>query len=158
MSQVIDMRGKKIGMLQVLDYEPIIQHKGAVWRCRCDCGRETLARGTALRKGEKKSCGCQGRGLGKLKDIRCEFCGEPMVDAKNRFCSKSCAAKARNGAQYVIVDKGFAWTKSMGRLWNCRYQRFVHCEDRNCAKCGWNPEVAKARSEKILESLNGRPE
>lgn len=123
MSKVIDMRGQRFGMLQVLDYEPIIRDRAAMWRCRCDCGREILARGTSMRKGEKKSCGCQGRGLGKL-------------------------------------DEGmYKWTKEpTGGLWNCRYQRFVHCEDRNCAKCGWNPDVAKARSEKILESLKGRPE
>lgn len=121
MSKVIDMRGQRFGCLLVLDDEPIMQDKAALWHCRCDCGREILARGTSMRKGEKKSCGCNGRGLGKLKD------GQGL------------------------------WTReSSGKLWNCQYQRNVQCEDRNCAKCGWNPAVAMARSEKILESLNRR--
>lgn len=120
MSKVIDMRGQRFGMLEVLDYEPIFQDRAAMWLCRCDCGREVLARGTSMRKGEKKSCGCQGRGLGKRKDVH-------------------------------------EWTKeATGRLWNCRYQRNVNCEDRNCEKCGWNPAVAKARSEEIQENLNRR--
>lgn len=29
-----------------------------VWRCRCDCGRETLARADKLQQGRKQSCGC----------------------------------------------------------------------------------------------------
>lgn len=30
----------------------------AWWKCKCDCGSETSASGTALRSGHKKSCGC----------------------------------------------------------------------------------------------------
>lgn len=68
MSKVIDMRGKRFGMLVVLDDPPVVQDRAAFWHCRCDCGREILAKGTSMRKGEKKSCGCHGRGLGKLYD------------------------------------------------------------------------------------------
>ena len=122
MSKVIDMRGQRYGMLEVLDDEPVFRDRAAMWHCRCDCGREILARGTSMRKGEKKSCGCQGRGLGKLNDVQ------------------------------------ELWTKeSTGKLWNCQFQENVDCEDRNCANCGWNPEVAKARSRKILARLrNGK--
>lgn len=28
------------------------------WRCRCDCGKETVVRSTRLKSGETKSCGC----------------------------------------------------------------------------------------------------
>ncbi len=31
---------------------------GMVWRCQCDCGKECLAVGSRLTRGEKKSCGC----------------------------------------------------------------------------------------------------
>lgn len=30
----------------------------AMWRCRCDCGSETVVRGTALTTGNSRSCGC----------------------------------------------------------------------------------------------------
>lgn len=29
-----------------------------LWNCKCECGQETLATGTALKNGHKKSCGC----------------------------------------------------------------------------------------------------
>lgn len=30
----------------------------ATWLCRCDCGKEVIARGVNLRSGNTKSCGC----------------------------------------------------------------------------------------------------
>ncbi len=30
----------------------------ALWRCRCDCGREKVIRADALLSGSTKSCGC----------------------------------------------------------------------------------------------------
>ena len=115
MAKVIDLRGQRFGILEVLDAPPIIQHRAAFWHCRCDCGKEILARGASMRKGERKSCGCQGRGPKK--------------------------------GQYQ---------KSTAKLLECQYQLNVECLDRNCENCGWNPEVAKARNEKILENLNRR--
>ena len=29
-----------------------------LWECKCDCGKLTLASGTDLKSGHKKSCGC----------------------------------------------------------------------------------------------------
>ena len=46
--------------------------------------------------------------------------------------------------------------KAVGSLWKCRYQQSVSCADRNCDKCGWNPEVAKARSAAILKKMGVR--
>ena len=28
------------------------------WKCKCDCGQETIVQGTCLRSGNTKSCGC----------------------------------------------------------------------------------------------------
>lgn len=47
------------------------------------------------------------------------------------------------------------WQQAEAGLWKCRYQKFVRCKDRDCARCGWNPEVAKARSVAILEKMGG---
>lgn len=29
----------------------------------------------------------------------------------------------------------------------------VYCEEKNCEKCGWNPEVAEARLESVKQKL-----
>lgn len=65
--KVKDMRGLRFGRLVVIEQVPpeqlnqSVHERRAVWRCRCDCGEESLVRGSDLRaKGVRgvKSCGC----------------------------------------------------------------------------------------------------
>ena len=59
--------GLRFGLLVVLRRvnpgTPDARHH-AWWLCRCDCGREVLAQGVKLRRGQRRSCGsafCRGR-------------------------------------------------------------------------------------------------
>lgn len=57
----IDITGQKFGRLTVLekvDYKDTPNRCEAKWRCKCDCGNIVEVRGTSLRKGLTKSCGC----------------------------------------------------------------------------------------------------
>lgn len=49
--------GKRFGRLVVIAYAG---KRGGMhrWRCRCDCGRETVVGQTLLQTGKTKSCGC----------------------------------------------------------------------------------------------------
>lgn len=49
--------GKRFGMLTVLEYagKRDGMHR---WRCRCDCGKESIVGQTLLQSGKTKSCGC----------------------------------------------------------------------------------------------------
>ena len=39
-------------------------------------------------------------------------------------------------------------------MYNCHFvPKGVQCDKKECHKCGWNPEVAEARLEKIREEL-----
>lgn len=51
-----DLVGKRFGMLSVIGYEGkrAGMHR---WRCRCDCGQETVVGQTLLQSGKTKSCG-----------------------------------------------------------------------------------------------------
>jgi hypothetical protein len=53
-----DMTGQRFGMLEVLSYSHT-RNKRAYWHCRCDCGREIVTEGKAMRQGKTKSCGCK---------------------------------------------------------------------------------------------------
>lgn len=56
---MVDLTGKKYGMLTVIEEVPDIRKFGSiVWRCKCDCGNETLVSSNALRTGNTISCGC----------------------------------------------------------------------------------------------------
>ena len=58
----IDISGQKFGRLQVI----CVDHKkydnfgntSYYWKCSCDCGNEIVVQGSALKRGDIKSCGC----------------------------------------------------------------------------------------------------
>ncbi len=54
----IDMKGKVFERLMVTGQMPSDKRGEAVWACLCICGNETEVRGSALRNGSTKSCGC----------------------------------------------------------------------------------------------------
>lgn len=57
MSKVIDETGNQYGYLTVLERAGSKSGKAA-WRCKCDCGNETVVTGDNLRQGKTISCGC----------------------------------------------------------------------------------------------------
>lgn len=57
--RLVDMTGLKFGLLTVIGRVESTDKNGqAMWRCDCECGGSTNARGTALRAGHYQSCGC----------------------------------------------------------------------------------------------------
>lgn len=57
MPKIINVIGKKFNRLTVIEraYRP---YPGTFFRCRCDCGNETIVVSQKLRFGSTKSCGC----------------------------------------------------------------------------------------------------
>jgi len=72
-SNFIDITGQRFGRLVVIRYRGYETPKGtsdsrnALWLCKCDCGNKAVVRGTHLRSGETRSCGCITRKHGKCK-------------------------------------------------------------------------------------------
>ena len=52
--------GRRFGRLVVIGYDGR-RGRYPYWRCRCDCGRETVVRQANLKSGHTKSCGCMRR-------------------------------------------------------------------------------------------------
>ena len=57
--KVIDITGQRFGRL-VAKFPAPGPHgvKGVQWFCQCDCGNAKFIRGSLLRKGVVRSCGC----------------------------------------------------------------------------------------------------
>lgn len=53
----VEMVGRKFHRLTVMCFEEK-RGKQLFWKCLCDCSKETVVLGTALRVGKTKSCGC----------------------------------------------------------------------------------------------------
>lgn len=54
----IEIIGKKFGRVTVLEQVDRKEKHDTMYRCRCDCGAEFIARGFSLRHGTTRSCGC----------------------------------------------------------------------------------------------------
>lgn len=55
---MIDMTGKKYGMLTVIDKDHQDGRGEWYWKCKCECGNEKVVSGYKLRSGNTSSCGC----------------------------------------------------------------------------------------------------
>lgn len=79
MPKRIDLTGQRFGRLTVVCEAGRDDRQQVVWKCVCDCGAETYSTTGTLRRGNKKSCGCEqggfrdhtGERFGMLTAIRC---------------------------------------------------------------------------------------
>ncbi len=56
-----DLRGRRFNMITVLDFAEGYKHKNnrcKYYKCLCDCGNIFYAKGSNIKKGRTKSCGC----------------------------------------------------------------------------------------------------
>lgn len=58
MSQKIPMIGRRFGRLTVIAEAGKSKSGLLMWQCKCDCGNKTVVRGSHLRGGQIRSCGC----------------------------------------------------------------------------------------------------
>lgn len=52
----LNLMEQKFGKLLVI--EEVGRNNGVIWKCKCECGKETIVRSSHLRSGQVKSCGC----------------------------------------------------------------------------------------------------
>ena len=103
--------GMRFGRLTALEYAPILDAKGrvkrAAWKCKCDCGNETIVATSHLRSGHTQSCGCYGRESFKTVNITHGATHTPLyriwAAMKRRCYTPSVPAYKYYGAKGVRV-------------------------------------------------------
>ena len=65
MSKRTDLTGQRFGRLVVESFAGTNKSRESLWLCNCDCGKQITTRGSSLKNGETKSCGCFQRELSK---------------------------------------------------------------------------------------------
>ena len=62
MGKLIDLTGQRFGKLVIIqraeDHIKPSGQRSTMWLCRCDCGNNTTIRGSDLKSGKTRSCGC----------------------------------------------------------------------------------------------------
>lgn len=69
-----DLTGRQFERLLVLGEVKKEGSSKRFWRCRCDCGRETIVEDSHLKSGHTKSCGCYRREIQRKKGL--DICGQ----------------------------------------------------------------------------------
>lgn len=108
MSQKIPMIGRRFGRLTVTTECGRSKTGLVMWECKCDCGNIAIVRGTHLREGSIRSCGC----------IRRE-------DASTRFSEH----RKTNTRVYRI------WRNMKTRCNNPKHKHFHHYGGRGITIC-----------------------
>lgn len=94
---------QRFGRLTVIECLGINKWHQNVWRCQCDCGKETTALISPLKSGNKRSCGCLEVAKGK-ENTRWRGYEDLSL---TRFTSIRLGAKKR-GLEFTITIKD-AW-------------------------------------------------
>lgn len=63
MGKFIDLSGKRFGRLVVIEKTDRRSGTNAIWKCKCDCGKETFVSSGNLRSENTTSCGCLNKEL-----------------------------------------------------------------------------------------------
>lgn len=94
-----DLTGQRFGHLTVLGSTEKRENGYVVWRCACDCGRETLADTKRLKRGMATDCGCITKKSTRGRKITEDLTGQ-------RFGMLQVESRAENRREHVY--------------WNCR--------------------------------------
>ena len=111
--RIHDITGNRYGSLVVL--YPVSKQRedgsAVVWRCRCDCGKETNVLQSSLVAGNKKSCGClkekTQQSLSEQFEMVDGTCVEWLRDRKRRTDNKT-------GCKGVFRKKNGKYSASIG--------------------------------------------
>lgn len=103
MSKLIDLTSKKFGKLTVIrrnhDYVKVVR-----WDCKCECGNTKTIRGSSLKDGSTKSCGClaKKRNIGKRKP---EQAKKHIGKKFNRLTIIDIERKTNGYGGYYVITK-----------------------------------------------------
>ena len=162
MSVIKDEAGKRYSKLTVVSFAGVIG-RYATFLCRCDCGNETIVRGSDLRTGNTKSCGkCKkerhGMSRSRLYNI--------WIHIKMRTQNPSTTFFEDYGGRGISVCEEWAnsfssfsdWAKSSGYSDDLTIERIDvngnYCPD----NCKWIPikDQANNRRTTVNITFNGK--
>ncbi|MHB8727609.1 MAG: hypothetical protein ACYC9K_01070 [Sulfuricaulis sp.] len=144
-NEIKTMVGMTFGRFRVLEMAGTGKY-GALWKCVCECGQLRIVRGTALRAGMSRSCGClaseiAAKRLTKHGHARPKFRTSEYViwvDMIQRCTNPRSAAYADYGGRGISVCE--RWMKFEAFLVDMGARPTNHTLDRRDNNKGYLPE------------------
>jgi len=108
----IDMAGKVVGRLTVIERVGCSIDRRALWLCRCSCGGSKRVNGSDLRRGRTQSCGCINRDRvipppinpGRAMPCVIEGCGS-ATSPEGDYCAVHKRRITRHGSPFRAMSK-----------------------------------------------------
>lgn len=125
MPSLIDITGQRFGRLLVVALHSRGDQQGSRWSCLCDCGKTTIRKAAAMKRGSVRSCGC----LARETTSRLRRHEYGMASMRHAYRNYINSAKKRNLS------------------FNLTIETFRDITIRPCSYCGIEPEQVTNRPE-----------
>lgn len=174
MAKYIDITGQKFGRLEVVEFAGYTKHRAVTWRCKCECGNETVVRGDHLRYGRTSSCGClraetsAKRGKDNAKhgmwDTRLYHCWQGMKQRCDGTGNKQ-SRKRYHDRGITVCDEWINsfeafmdWSLKNGYQDNLTLDRINNDESYKPSNCRWSDAITQQNNTSKNRGLsyNGR--
>lgn len=168
MSRKIDLTGKRFGNVVVVREDKSgTSHdteKRLRWICRCDCGKEWSVRGSNLKAGNTKSCGC----LSKSQHLTHGLYGSPEYYTWKSMIQRCTNSKAKNYNHYggrgiTVCDSWMVFEnfyKDMGARPSNKHtlDRINNSKGYESGNCRWATMLQQSRNTRscVYVCFNGR--
>lgn len=175
MGKFKDLTGMKFNRLFVLEQAGRDKYGKILWKCKCDCGKETVTHGRQLVNGRCKSCGCLNleakRKAAKYNGLVSD---EPRLHNIWKSMIARCYKSSTNcfssyGGRGISVCKEWAnketgfpnfveWAKENGYADNLSIDRINNdgnYEPGNCRWADWNTQAANRRKPDKIKNQYG---
>ena len=119
-----DLTGQKFGRLTVIEKtDKRDSSRCIIWRCKCDCGKETLVSSSSLTRGHTKSCGCYNRDISSLKNTK-DLLGQrfgrlTVIEKTNQRDGRAVQWKCKCDCGNIVIVTGSSLTRGNTQSCGC---------------------------------------
>lgn len=114
----LELTGKKFNRLLVLSFSSNLNNKHSYWDCLCDCGKIVNVKGTHLKDGSTKSCGCYG------------------IEKRRKILTKE-----KGHSSWNLIYKSYIRKAKIRELeFNISFKKFKEICSLNCFYCNSSPK------------------
>lgn len=152
----LDLVGQKFWCLTVKEFVGISEKGTTLWKCQCDCGKESTVVGAFLKNGHSKSCGCLAIKNGKLANTTHGMAKTPLhkiwLGIKNRCYNKNTISYKDYGGRGIKICERWLEFKYFHWDMHSEYKIGLTIERKDVNKdyckenCIWIPRSEQSRN------------